>query len=86
MSCRHNIFAESDVTLRALKVRFRLSLVRLVIQYASVIRSRSDVAALASARLNADFQSLRIQRVHRRNVVTMRAVLVLVNLVTECSC
>ena len=70
--CGNRQFAVSDVAFHALKARVFLPLVDLVIERAAVVRGRRDMTHVA--RGDGDFFRQRVERVHRRRVMTGRAV------------
>ena len=75
MIFRNTPLAKGDVTLRANEGRIFFLLVDLKIQSAAIIRRRRNMASIGSAaRSHRDLQSLRLQCVHRRDVVTPHAV------------
>ena len=70
MTRRQRLTTKNEVTLRALKIGFTLSLIDLEIQRPAFVGSCRDVTAVSSAaRLNRDLQRLCFGRVHRWYVV-----------------
>ena len=84
MTFRHTLLTKSDVTLGANKTRTLLLLIDLVIEYSTIIQSRSHMTTIgATAGANRHFKRLRIRRVHLRgrmavcaSEIRMRAALV----------
>ena len=74
MTCRHSLLTKSDVTLGANKTRVLLLLIDLVVEYSTVIQSRSHMTTFgAPAGANRHFEGLRIRCVHLRGRMAIRA-------------
>ena len=68
-------FAKSNVALRANKRRVFLPLIDLEIQSATIVAGGRDMASVRSATgTHGNFQSLGVERIHRRHVVTSGAI------------